>query len=500
MIDPDRKQWFGEFKIGNDPIFGELTIDGPKTNLYLQSEKDFLPSADGDRTIHGALQDKRNVTLIDCNIPLLAGTSSSQKGSYSFTNIFPHHVVIGESRVYPHKKTVSGISWRLDDTHLAFYDFDAFGTSLNPTKFIKPILAENEKKIGRKIKIGTRPQIQYFSGRLIPFSCDVGFGKFTVLHDFGSTFGGTSGVWMNNKMQCVVEFRPATDFHSALQKIYEISTFLGVVVGRPQNMDGIRLKLARQPKGHRWLEVIPSLPTKRNGRESVFGVGPSDVLLDGIRRQTEFSKVLRQWLDDNRQYEASRGRFWDSFKKQSYHDADRIIAAANMFDVIPSFVFSEKIELADEFLGAIDASKKLFEKQPETQQRGDILGALSRLSKQNLKPKIKHWAADIDRSSDGYEYLDYVIDRAVECRNFFVHGSGPEFDYSKNIILVKFLTTALELCYVFPQFIKAGWDWKHWKSESGSMHPFGDFTYYYGQNLQKLRDIVTVSKNKPKNR
>jgi ApeA N-terminal domain 1 len=497
MIDPDRKQWFGEFKIGNDPIFGELTIDGPKTNLYLQSEKDFRPSANKDRTIHGALQDKRLVTLVSCNIPLTAGTSISRSSNYSFANIFPSYVVIGDSDLIPAMKSVRAISWLLDDTHLAFYDFDAFGTSYSPTKFIKGVLSENERKIGRKIKFGPRPQIQYFAGKLIPFSCDIGFGKFSVSHAVSGNSGGILGVWMNNKIRCVIEFSPALDFHAALRKSDEISKFLGIVVGRPQSMEGIKLSLAKKPKMHPWHDVIESVPTKRDDQGGEFSVGSSDVLLDGIRRPGEFKKVLRHWLETGQEFEFSRARFWDSFKKRSIYDADRIIAAANMFDVIPSSVFSNEIKLTPEFQGAVDTSKALFKKLLVAQERGDILGALSRLSKPNLKPKIKYWATAIDRGADGYEDLDYVIDRAIECRNFFVHGSAPEFDYLKNTILVKFLVTALEFCYVFPQFIKAGWDLKHWKAESGSRHPFGDFTYFYGHNLQNLRDIVKASK-KPK--
>ncbi|WSG95382.1 hypothetical protein U8P76_23740 [Rhizobium johnstonii] len=171
-----RKHWFGEFDLAGESIFGELTASGLDTNLYLQREKYFSPAAHNSRTIYGSLQDKRAVTLIDCNLPPTAGSSHSKKGSYRFANIFPHYVIFGDAHLNPEEPVVSRISWYLDDIDLAFYDFDAFGTALNPEKFIFDIVADHEKFVDRKIIIGPHPEIQYFAGRFEVFTCDIGFG------------------------------------------------------------------------------------------------------------------------------------------------------------------------------------------------------------------------------------------------------------------------------------------------------------------------------------
>ncbi|WP_246781254.1 HEPN domain-containing protein [Rhizobium sp. BK591] len=120
---------------------------------------------------------------------------------------------------------------------------------------------------------------------------------------------------------------------------------------------------------------------------------------------------------------------------------------------------------------------------------------MARLSKPKLKSKIKYWVSCLtETTSPSYKDLDYVIDRAVNCRNYFVHGGEPDFDYFQNFDMFTFLTRALEFCYVAPEFIKGGWNLGGWRSQTGMFHPFGNFTYQYQQNVEKLKALVAEEK------
>ncbi|MDP3896948.1 MAG: hypothetical protein Q8Q62_09755, partial [Mesorhizobium sp.] len=104
----------------------------------------------------------------------------------------------------------------------------------------------------------------------------------------------------------------------------------------------------------------------------------------------------------------------------------------------------------------------------------------------------KHWAADvIKQHGDDFEDLEFVIDRAVKCRNFYVHGAKAEFDYGKESNLFMFLIRTLEFCYVVPEFLRAGWSYADWRRQCGNFHPFDEYRLNYRTNLNGLRELVS---------
>jgi hypothetical protein len=62
--------------------------------------------------------------------------------------------------------------------------------------------------------------------------------------------------------------------------------------------------------------------------------------------------------------------------------------------------------------------------------RLSILSDLARVKKSKLKHKIRHRAQFVSSALGArFDELTLVTDEAVDCRNHYVHGSEPSFDY-----------------------------------------------------------------------
>ncbi len=475
----DDFQSIGEFRIGDDLLFGELKLDGPNTSLRLMHREYFHLDKISNRQTLGELWDGTKVSLIDCNLPPIP-----DRGPKGFlANIFPHLTVLGRSHFDVAKAKVAVVHWQLPDLHKVFYDFDAFGSSLEPKQFISEIVAEMERFTGRKIAVGNNPVVQYFTGNNSVITCATDWGEFEIRHVIGQSFGGPAGVSLNNKMWANLRFDPPILLNEAILRANRLSHFIGLVVGRPQNTEEWRIETDEGPEGDS-LKVIPSLPERHEWDSGQINPGPSDMLLDGLHRQEEFSSVLRHWVATHAELTMARNRLWDSFKKQNYFDADRIIAAANLFDTIPDKFFPGGPELGDDLRSAIQNAEELFKPLTPSTEQETILRELRRVKRHTLRTKVKHWAKDIiDQKYGAYQELSFVIDRAVKCRNFFVHGGEAEFDYESELGLLAFLVRTFEFCYVVPEFLRAGWSTKL----HGQIHPFGEYAFGYDQNLKKLK-------------
>ena len=114
------------------------------------------------------------------------------------------------------------------------------------------------------------------------------------------------------------------------------------------------------------------------------------------------------------------------------------------------------------------------------------------MGKSNLKQKIRHRAQRlIDVAGKGFPELLTVTDEAVNCRNHYVHGSDPRFDYSGNFDAVVFFIDTLEFVFAASDLMEAGWDVKPWSETYTTMsHPFSRYRVNYAAGLQMLKALL----------
>ncbi|MFQ5853786.1 MAG: hypothetical protein ACE5JU_24780, partial [Candidatus Binatia bacterium] len=174
----------GTFTIspGKD-VYGELTLNGPNSSLYLH-DKEFFHTLDiPDQYVKGVLHDLTKVSLFQCITMQGPGSASREEERYHFASIFPHYVVHGDHHLGPAEKAIVGAHFVVDDANTLFYDFDAFGSLIDARPFIEQIAHANDHVHGRKITTGPDPAILYFTGKREIFSADTVLGRVSASHN-----------------------------------------------------------------------------------------------------------------------------------------------------------------------------------------------------------------------------------------------------------------------------------------------------------------------------
>jgi len=485
----------GRFVLGplEREIRGELTLAGADTALHLHDAGEFDPGANPGRCIHGVLNDLMKVSLFRCVTTQGLGYTSRGPDTYRSATVFPHFVLSGDRHVFPDEKAITHINFSVDDATTLFYDFLAFGLVMDGAPFIEKVVEPIEKAVGSKIPTGPDATILYFAGKREIIGCDTAIGRVSINHNPRPTsWGGPNGVGLKNTIVVTIEFPKRLTVEEAIHCISAPLRYLEILAGRPQNIVFLSVRAESGQHPPTSLTVHWSLAPRRitEGREP----HTHDILLDAIRRPSEFSTVLFNWLARDAERHHARMRFSNSFNGQQRYTVDRLVGAANMFDILPNSAVPPDVAIADGLENARSKSRESFRALPKSPERDSVLGALGRIGKPALKRKIGHRVEKItNEAAIWFPDLITVTDEAVNCRNYYVHGNDePSFDYDHHFDAVTFFIDALEFVFASSELVEAGWDIRLWCG-SGTMmsHPFGRFLQNYALRLGELNKLLT---------
>jgi ApeA N-terminal domain 1/Apea-like HEPN len=465
-------------------IYGELTLAGDDTILYLRDKDFFQASAIPDQCVRGVLHDLTKVTLVKCITTSDLCVHSRGEEKYNSASIFPHYVVLGDSHISPNDETVTEVHFVVDDASTLFNDFEAFGSLINAHQFIEQIAHAN----GREIAIGPNPQIQYFTGKEEIFTAETTIGRISASHNPSFDFGGPDGVAMKNIIYVTISFHEAITFEKSIAHTATLLRYFEILVGRPQNLIslGIQISGGRQDPDH--LQVYWSNPPQRSTSHGEKNPHPRSVLIDAVRQPDYFARVLTSWIAREAEWRDARVRFSSSFAQQRYFSIERLIGAANIFDILPSSAIPRDVKLSGELESAKADCQEIFKNLTQSAERDSVLNVLGRLGKSALKHKVRHRSQPL---LGLFQNIDLVTDEAVNCRNHYVHGSEPRFDYSNNFDTVIFLTRTLEFVFATSDLAEAGWDIANWaNTTSPFFHPFAEYHTSYDENLRRLKSLL----------
>jgi len=490
MNELERSKQAGVFTISpGKEIYGELTFAGPNTSLYLRDNDVFDTKALLDQCVKGSLYDLTKITLLQCITTSGTGFATRGKEQYYFASIFPHFVVHGDHHIDPDDSTITEVHFVVDDASALFYDFDAFGSLIDARPFIEQIVHAN--RLNREIPIGPHPKILYFTGKGEIFSADTVVGRISASHNPTHTLGGPDGVEVKNTIFLNIVFKEASSFNETIDRTLTLLQFLEVLAGRRQNLLKLNIRIKSDDDRPSILNVYWSMPPRRNPSDNSKRPGPADVLVDAVRQPDAFSRVLESWLDRHQAWHDARLRFSNCFAQDRYN-IDRLIGSANMFDILPSSAVPPDVPLCEELKSARESCITIFKELPRSPERDSVLSALGRIGKSALKHKIRYRGKFlVDKVGDRFPNLFTVTDEAVNCRNHYVHGSEPTFDYGNEVDSVIFFTDTLEFVFAASDLIEAGWDIRAWTEIPTSMsHPFGRYRVTYMERLRKLQSLI----------
>lgn len=455
----------GTFTLGPvQGVFGDLRLKGPQTSLELRHHERFTAHDLPDDCITGTLHDLSKVTLLNC-LTTSHGTAFRNHEEHQRASVSPQVVVFGDTHIQPKDAVIRSLMFVIDDADVLFHDHQAFGTLIDARAHIEQIV--KAARPGRVIPTGPHPRILYFTGKTEIVTADTCLGTVSVTHNPSWGPGSPRGVRIDNRIVVTLNFAAPATFEHATTTVYPLLRFFEVMIGRPQNIQALWLRLPDLDGGRPdildvYLADPPSRETRHERRRPHF----RDVLLSPVDEAEKFAGVMTLWLAHDRDRRMARVRFSQAFGQQHYYPIDRMIAAANMFDLLPQ--------------EAAPAPAKTGAKARRTPLKQKIL--------RRAKPII---AALGHRLPE----LELVIQQAVECRNYFVHGPPAPFDVTEHFGVVFFLNDTLEFVFAASELIDGGWDIAAWAARHSSLsHPFAAYCHNYAPNLAELRALLGAPK------
>ena len=498
---PDSRKFQGELKLAG--LESSLSLDVLNSRLPGDKLSGFFPdSSQNTESINGVLDDSKKVSLLYCTATGFGVHLVGKRFTYN-DRFSPRFAVFGDQHVSPDEKKITGVSFAVDDADILFYDSGLFGAVTEIDKetelrrFVERIAKYND--YGPEVEIAEHPQVLYYSGKTEIFKAETKLGTVSALNKIEGTFGNSKGFKVENTVFVNLEFAEALNISDAVKKTLKVLRFLELLAGRPQNLLKLLVRKETGQAKPEELEVYESSFPRYDRPENKQ---ISHKLISPVRNPEEFSRVLANWLErhDSRLY--ARSKFFYSFGKPVY-DADRLISAAGIFDVLPKEDSPRKPKLDQKIMTAVEKSKEIWENalkdaegnnESEKQCR-DILSTLSRLEKSvTLREKICHRAENVtEKIGDKVPELDWLIGKAVICRNHYTHRD--ELDTIRKCDKVKnFLTDTLEFVFAVSELIEAGWDIENW-NYNRSTHPFGHYLGNYKNCLENYREDLKKLKN-----
>ena len=479
-------------------LSGALSLDGPDSKLTLWGGTAEIDDS-ATETITGILEDHAKVTLLRCLQVSWRETFGEDGISFRY-EFFPHEVILGTRHLSRDDAIISAVSFTVDDIAV-FYPLTAgiFGAFIAKPEQLRDLISSRNGKGKSPPKIGKRPHIAYYTdadgGEI--FSVDTVIGKVSANNLVTVSMGGPDGADMKNRIRFLVRFdTPVTvrELHSRIGKILQ---FLDLVIGRSQNLLDTKAYFQDEEfLQHQDVHFTMRPSYERPPRSQKLLA--SDVLINTLDGTESICQVMSAWLDKdrNRSCELARSVFFTCWRKGRSFMPDRLAAAANAFDFLPSDQLPrEPIEEGLEPL--LKDFRKAVRKLPTSSiQREKTLNVIGQISAPRLKERIQHRAKVVTAAiGDKLPEIDDVLRAAVDCRNFIVHG--PSSNRARDIRTERiarrssiFLTKSLEFIFGVSDLVDAGWDLLEWsRKDRGFRHPFREYIRGYPTELAEFKRV-----------
>lgn len=489
----------GFFNIFDQEIFGTLKLDGEDTLITLRSKHPTLSPIEIN-SLTGIGFDHKIISCLEC---LTIGFQQNyhQGGIESSLSIFPHYVSIGNTTLNITENTITEVTFTTNDLATLFNDRSAFGHLFSTDSQLKTLLEINHEEIRNNStlnfeltlpKIAETPHIFYWTGKLEIFRSKTEIGELTVNHNPSFSVDGKTGIICENNITATLKFDKPIDFETAIDNTSTFTRFLSAITGRTQSKRNIKIKkIESSPDSY--LDVHCSYSPSAS---AIPLQSTNDIPLNPILRTDEFSTVLQNWIAREPEWRIGRIQFLNSLHKTGSYDSDRLVSAANVFDILPSASTIPNKEIPENYQAARDECIKILEALPISEDRGAAIGAMKRWGRANLRSKVLHRAQIVKSHIPQItNEIDRLLILAIKTRNYFVHGTD-DFNYQKYESFLPLFTDALEFIFSASDLIECGWNPKSWlNTRPAYAHNYANFINTYHKEINSLKLIDGEAKH-----
>ena len=455
------------------------------SNVILTADESFHISH-GD-SLHG-VSEHGKVSLLDC----------VRDGSFGFMtmgddfeihhdNVSFRYALFGDRHVYSDEKCIRRIRFTLEGAESSVFMLDMsekYGYLPNPDEEILNAIERKRPEYLKGELVKGKAKVSYFRGEwdFLP-SFETVHG---TVHVGRNAPGGFFRRGMEDTHRITVDFDDEpTTLEGAWVKMRDIRQFFAWMMGYSPEWKDVLASTSRLDKdGFRAnLEVFcPSEWKEVPEDKRLYGS-----LIDASRHPDHFMEVMTKWLErnSNTRRKSANERFFGSMRRTSERVIeDRIVAAANTFDLLPDEDKPDVQPLPDDVWQVLeDAKNKVSKLLPSGTLREDVLNALGCIrANRRLRDIVEHRAEVVldHYGADTLRQLMDVVRLAVKCRNYYTHGPNDldpgDVDYANHEIVI-FLTETLEFIYGASELLLCGWD--SGKSVRDEKHPLGGYVKSY---------------------
>jgi hypothetical protein len=454
-MDKAEESILGQFRVNNRSLPGQVLLKGRDSRFEVYSDKFIHVTQDQMRTIRGVARSGEAITVCDAVGAEVSGTQTYYGKTKHFISLFPHHVAIGPRHLETDKRVVAGIIFTTSGATGLFYDLGAFGTG--KVKDIKRLMPGWTRKDRRNIRFS---EVFYYVDRGPLISVQIADRQIEIFNGVSWRFPSPRGIHMSNEVRMHLKFKKPTLLEEALRAVYEFCSFCEIISVTKQTISNIQIrhKLAAEREG------LIQLHQSHEETQPESKVDFRDNLVSGGLNKNEFERVLKKWMATHPDHREARTRIVQGIRLENYYTIDRLVGAANAFDILPERA-SSKPTLPGAVLKTLavlsDEATKLD--QP---YRDQVLSNLHRIKSANLRSKIKARFKSIpsglrSRMPD----MEFVIDICVRTRNYFVHGTKPKLSLGATHDLLFFFTDTLEFIFIASELTLCGWNAGRWLKE-----------------------------------
>jgi hypothetical protein len=219
---------------------------------------------------------------------------------------------------------------------------------------------------------------------------------------------------------------------------------------------------------------------------------PTDALVNGGLQEDEFSRILVAWMNSAPERSAARRRFIDGFRDGRRFNTDRLIGAANAFDLLPATDFVRQGALPAE----VETVLRGLESQVKAAAKGRavideykerLLNNLGLVRGLNLRNKvIQRWATVPDCIASSLPAMGEAIAHSIRARNFFVHGSKVNISTENIFSLAPFFTDTLEFVFGTSELCRCGWDAERWAKQGYSLSHYKAYISNFSEYMKRV--------------
>lgn len=439
------------FEIGdNNKVAGVLDSASDSKKFSCWSSEPF--HLKNHSSIYGKTHDSQYISLLNC----LGSTSSHMnhnERSYS-CEVYSHTLIAGKEKVNPKADKFDSISLVVGNPLKLFRSLDSFGYVGFPDD--KLVDALNKQDYTPHFETEKHPVVAYFNGDFDIFEQATKLGNIKAHnHISHGSWGGATGVKIENKVVITIDFKEGISIDEAFKRANSVALFFRFISGKGLFFKDITLK--KMEHEHPEFTIYhDSYNWGEDRKDGYYSEPLIDVTTDN------FPSILESWFEkDDR--ENVRYSFYNTYFRDVY-SPDRLITAANMFDIFPISEEDKKLSLdpdAEELLTHLKKQIKTdFSGFPDIKQ--SLFQSIGYLTRKSLKDRVQERLDIIRPHLIGHkintEDLEFIVNIAIKSRNYYVHGSEyKKLPPSKLFEFQSLFIDTLEYIYALSELLECGW-------------------------------------------